>query len=283
MTIETRKLGELDALVLGSGDAQMTLVPARGALVTSLFARGREWLFLDETTLHDPAHNVRGGVPVLFPSPGKLEGDRYARDGRAGAMKQHGFARNGRFREIARDDGAAPSVTLALEDDATTLAMFPWPFRLTLRFTLVDLGLAIDATVENNGAAPLPFGLGYHPYFAVPQAAKAVCKIPTRATRVWDNVVKRERDLGSLDLTLPEVDLHLVDHGAREASLDTPDGRVDLAGPFDRWVIWTLAGRDFVCLEPWTAPGNALNTGAGILTLAPGETRSFALRITTHR
>ena len=28
-----------------------------------------------------------------------------------------------------------------------------------------------------------------------------------------------------------------------------------------RWVIWTLAGKDFVCLEPWTCPGDALNTG----------------------
>jgi galactose mutarotase-like enzyme len=44
-------------------------------------------------------------------------------------------------------------------------------------------------------------------------------------------------------------------------------------------VIWTLRGRDFVCLEPWTCPGDALNTGAGLLFLAPGETRALRLEI----
>ena len=48
---------------------------------------------------------------------------------------------------------------------------------------------------------------------------------------------------------------------------------------YTRWVVWTLAGRDFVCLEPWTCPGDALNSGEGLLVLAPGEERVLRVGI----
>ena len=44
-------------------------------------------------------------------------------------------------------------------------------------------------------------------------------------------------------------------------------------------MIWALRGRDFICLEPWTCPGDALNTGKDVLVLAPGETRALRLEI----
>ena len=52
-------------------------------------------------------------------------------------------------------------------------------------------------------------------------------------------------------------------------------GRLEVSGSpeLQRWVIWTLAGKEFVCLEPWTGPGDGLNTGRGLLLAAPGETR----------
>src|SRR5687767_13591779 len=71
-----------------------TIVPARGAIVSSFAIDDRELLYLDPATLADPSRNVRGGIPVLFPSPGKLDGDHYSRGGRSGEMKQHGFARD---------------------------------------------------------------------------------------------------------------------------------------------------------------------------------------------
>ena len=60
-----------------------------------------------------------------------------------------------------------------------------------------------------------------------------------------------------------------------------PAGTVALRGSaeFTHWVVWTVAGKDFVCLEPWTCPGNALNTGDRLTVLAPGATRSLWLEI----
>lgn len=37
-------------------------------------------------------------------------------------------------------------------------------------------------------------------------------------------------------------------------------------------MVWTEEGKDFVCVEPWMAPPNALNTGRDLQKVAPGET-----------
>jgi len=76
-----------------------------------------------------------------------------------------------------------------------------------------------------------------------------------------------------------EVDLHLLDHGARHATLQIPEGEVELRSDFSRWVICTLRSKDFVCLEPWTAPANALNSGECLIALDPGEVRAVDLAI----
>jgi galactose mutarotase-like enzyme len=40
-----------------------------------------------------------------------------------------------------------------------------------------------------------------------------------------------------------------------------------------------LAGSDFVCVEPWTARGDALNTGERLIMLAPGATHESWMEI----
>jgi galactose mutarotase-like enzyme len=57
---------------------------------------------------------------------------------------------------------------------------------------------------------------------------------------------------------------------------------VECSEELSYWVVWTLKGRDFVCLEPWTCPGNALNTGERLLHLPPGQTRTLWMAITAE-
>ena len=268
-----------------AAEASATIVPTRGGMATHFVALGREWLFLDESTLLDPHKNVRGGIPILFPSPGKLAGDAFERGGRAGRMGQHGFARNLAWKERARSTEGAARLELELADSDSTRAAFPWPFRLRLAYSLRGATLRLEVAVENPGAEALPFAFGLHPYFAVSQADKAKASIPTRATAGWDNVAKKQVGVSAIDLCAPETDLHLLDHGGSEAELRTPQGTVRVRGSeaFSRWVVWQLAGRDFVCLEPWTAPGNALNTGEGLLFVPPGDRRELWVELSVAR
>jgi galactose mutarotase-like enzyme len=269
-------------LVDTEADAAATIAPARGGMVIGLSVAGRELLYLDRKTFDDPAANVRGGIPVLFPSPGKLAGDAWSWGGARGAMKQHGFARNLPWDVAATgtDDGAWAALSLSANE--VTKAQYPWDFHATFTYRLPSRTLAIEMRIENRGGAPMPFGAGFHPYFAVREADKAAARIPTRATRAFDNKDKREIAFGGLDLTAEEVDIHLHDHGSTAASLSAAGTEIALEGSpeFTHWVVWTLRGRDFVCLEPWTCPGNTLNTGDRLIVLQPGEARALWLRLT---
>ena len=51
---------------------------------------------------------------------------------------------------------------------------------------------------------------------------------------------------------------------------------------FTTLVVWTLEGRDFVCVEPWTAPGGALQTHQGLLSVAPGDTFASEFEISVE-
>lgn len=269
-----RPFGAQTLYELIDGDASVSVAPARGALITHWRVGDRALLYLDEGTFHDPKANVRGGVPVLFPSPGRLRDDAWRRGERGGAMKQHGFARQ-RPWSVEQVDG--PSITLTLGDDDDLRAMYPWAFRVSLRIACEGSSLRMRFTVENRDTTPMPFALGLHPYFAVADAAKAHARIPTAAREAWDNASKQRLAFTGFDLTRPEVDLHLVDHSRHDATLMLPDGVIAItaSAAFGWWVVWTLAGRDFVCLEPWTAPGDALNTGVGLTELAPGAAETF--------
>jgi galactose mutarotase-like enzyme len=265
-------VGDLLVLTDEAADSRVVISPRRGAIVTSFSVRGRELLYLDASTLSDPTKNVRGGIPVLFPAPGKLQDDAFAVDGRRGAMKQHGFARTLPFTPSATC-GEQACVTLTLPSSAETRAQFPWDFVFDLTVSLRGTALTLHTRLRNSGDAPLPYALGFHPYFAV--ADKAGARIDTRATRAFDNVTKTERPFAGFDLAGPEVDVHLCDHGSSDSALHFADGaRLDVhaSAAFQRWVVWTLPGQPFVCLEPWTAPFDALNSGEGLLRVPPGDT-----------
>jgi galactose mutarotase-like enzyme len=258
------------------------LAPSRGGILSRLRVAGREILYLDRATFEDRSANVRGGCPVLFPSPGKLTGDVFTRGGVHGAMKQHGFARALPWEIVGTSALGAASATLRLVSNDATRAQYPWDFTAEYTYSLRENVLGVEMLFTNHSATPMPFGAGFHPYFAVPEADKLRVRIPTAATRAFDNTRKREIPFPGLDFSLPEVDLHLVDHGSSTASLQIEGAKaVTLRGSpeLSRWVIWALRGRDFICLEPWTCPGDALNTGEGLLLLAPGETRALRLEI----
>src|SRR2546425_126790 len=100
----------------------------------------------------------------------------------------------------------------------------------------------------------MPLAAGFHPYFALPDGDKAKTRVSTDATRAWDNVTKQEIPFTGLDLTQKEVDMHLLDHHPTDTIIERPGRRsirVSWDKPFVHLVVWTLKGKDFICVEPW--------------------------------
>ena len=219
----------------------LVLAPSRGGMATRLALGGRHRFFLDESTLRDPSKNVRGGNPVLFPSPGKLENDSYEKR----SLKQHGFARNLPWEVVGTSTDGAASATLRLTSSDATRAAYPWDFVAEYTYALRGMVLRVEQKFTNRSGTPMPFGAGFHPYFHVKQSDKAAAKIGTGATRAFDNVTKKPVALTGIDLTRPEVDLHLEDHGAVPCTLSWPGAEIVVRGSpeFSHWVVWTLESK----------------------------------------
>ena len=275
----------LESIVLHDrqAKARVVLAPSRGGMVTRFDVDGEPVLFLDEATLRDTTKNVRGGIPVLFPIAGKLAGDTLTLGAASFPMKQHGFARNLPWKVEAENAGDDACVTLVLRDDDKTRAQFPFSFALTFTYRLREGALRIEQRFENTGEQPMPIQPGVHPYFALPDERKREARMFTDATRAWDNKAGQPVTIrGGIDLVGDEIDLHLLDHRPREARLQRPGMRnVTLRFGDDQkvLVVWTVRGRDFVCVEPWSRAANALNEDKGIV-VAPHGAHTTLLLVT---
>ena len=104
-------------------------------------------------------------APILFPHAGKVVDGVIEAKGKTYASGQHGFARG---MEHAFVDQTADTIVLELCACPETLERFPYEFRLVSTFTLENDTLHHTLTVENLDEERMPFGIGYHPAFAVP-------------------------------------------------------------------------------------------------------------------
>ena len=280
--IRTEDTLETHLLVDHEAKARVVLAPTRGGMVTRFIVRDTNVLYLDADSLRDVTKNVRGGIPVLFPIAGRLADDKYQRGGATYTMKQHGFARNMPWAIVDQATEGGARLGLALTASAMTRGQYPYDFRLALTYVLVEGRLTVQTRVSNLSDRAMPISPGLHPYFQLADRNKRAARVVTDATEAWDNRAGARvalRDL--IDLSADVVDLHLFDHWPRTVRLTRPEDRdveLSLGVPDRVLVVWTERGRDFVCVEPWTARANALNDGSATL-VPPGGTHETTFTI----
>ena len=104
--------------------------------------------------------------PVLFPFVGSNKNDEYSYNGKKYRMYIHGFARDCEFTPV---DIEEDSISFSLESDEKSLEIYPFEFRLTISYKLVDNILAVSWKVENLTDGEMYYSIGGHPAFLVPQ------------------------------------------------------------------------------------------------------------------
>jgi galactose mutarotase-like enzyme len=272
--LETRDLVETHRLLDQQADAEVVVAPSRGGMVTDFRIGGDQILFLDRATLRDHSQNVRGGVPILFPVAGRLTDDAFSLEGERIAMPQHGFARRMAWHVTATDTADGASLWMTLDSNDATLALWPFRFRATFQYRLREGALTILQRFENRSDRPMPIHPGLHPYFLLESGLKPLARVATNGTRARDTRTGVTGPLtGPIDLAACEVDLQILDQRQGITVFHRP-GRPSLTLTFDAAqpvvTVWTLPGRDFVCIEPWARPSDAINRADAIL-VAPGD------------
>ncbi|MDH4441278.1 MAG: aldose 1-epimerase family protein [Rhizobium sp.] len=270
-------------------------VSTLGAEMQSLkTADGRDWLW------NGAAAWWTGRSPILFPIVGKAPGDRLAVNGQIYPMAQHGIARR---REFAIVEQTVHACRHELVSTGDTREVYPFDFRLTLEHRLDGRRLSVTATVENTGAAPLPFGIGFHPAFLWPlPGAEGRTHAVILDNGAEPGVVQLEDGLigrtlptspfkaGRLDLahSLFDNDALIFPEGAGTGLTFAADGGPSLAFTFENLpniALWQKPGAPFLCVEPWH--GMAAHAGGTAelverpytVALAAGDTMRFGFTV----
>ncbi len=274
-------------------------------------------LLYADPQLFDNARPTRSGIPVLFPFPNRIRDGRYRWEGKEyqlplndskGPNAIHGFACRLPWR-VLRQGAADESAWVEAEfqgsrDAPETLALWSSDYRIRLTYWLAGDRLRLEARVDNPGQAPLPFGLGYHPYLRVPLApggALATTRVVATASDYWElraymptgvvRPVDAAKDLRQprrlSDLSLDDLytglgclpaqgDSTLCWRGAVEDGTARREVALRTSADFRELVVFTPPHGQAVCLEPYTCTTDAINLqargiDAGLRLLAPGQ------------
>ncbi|WP_413167326.1 aldose epimerase [Capilliphycus salinus ALCB114379] len=262
--------------------SRLEVVPERGGMITRWQVKGKELLYLDTERFANSNLTVRGGIPILFPICGNLPEDAYLYNGRRYTLKQHGFARDLPWtvtNQVATDYAA---ITLTLTSNGETREVYPFDFELEFTYKLKGSDLIIfqrftnlSGTMEGLPPQVMPFSTGLHPYFWVSDKSKLLFEIPAMQYR--DQITQKLHDFtGHFDPNVDEIDgIFGPLTGLAATATDLSRNLRILVGyhsAYSNLVFWTVKGKNYYCLEPWTAPRNALNTGKLLTYLPPGAT-----------
>lgn len=269
--------------ILTDESARLEVVPERGGIVTIWQVGGKDLFYLDTERFTHPDLSVRGGIPILFPICGNLPDNTYTHNGQTYTLKQHGFARELPWEVIDQNTEDGASLTVGLSSSDRTLADYPFEFKLAFTYRLQGNTLTIHQRYTNQSTEVMPFSAGFHPYFAVSDKSQLQVEIP--GTQFYSQVDRAIHDFsGSFDFNADEIDAAFGNVTAQSASVtDAAQGlkmAIDYDPLFSTLVFWTVKGKDFYCLEPWTAPRNSLNTGENLTHLEPGASLEAAITMT---
>jgi galactose mutarotase-like enzyme len=266
-----------------NAQSRLEVVPERGGIITRWQLGEEEILYLDSERFANPDLTVRGGIPILFPICGNLPENIYTYHEKEYQLKQHGFARDLPWQVIDQQTQECASITLFLESNAQTKQFYPFDFEVIFIYQLKGNTLEIRQSYTNNSAESMPFSTGLHPYFVTSDKTQLEFQIPS--TQYQDQRNKTIHPFtGSFDYQSDEIDVAFSDLTDCSASVTDKSRNLHLHLSYDdaysKVVFWTVKGKDFYCLEPWSAPRNAINTGEQLIILEPEASLETVVALT---
>jgi aldose 1-epimerase len=296
-----------DAFVsLATGPSRLQLWPETGGAIV-------DWDF-DGVSLLRPipeealaAHSARrlGSFP-LIPYSNRINGALLSFGGVRHPLRPdangepHSIHGNGWYTPWKIAERNASDLVLALDHKARGDAALDWPFsfRATQTFTLLETGLTIGLRIENQDSRPMPAGFGLHPYFR----RSATSQLSFSARSVWlngpDHLPSEKKSIPpawSFDKPHSPSDVEL-DHCFAgwdgKARIVWPEDHLQLtleASPvFSHLVVYTPTGRDFFCVEPVSHMNDGMShldgpDEHGVVILAPGDVLDGEVRFHLDR
>src|ERR1044071_4455368 len=295
-------LEESSARTLVAGDLQAVFLPDHGMLGASLRYKGAELLRRVEDLEAAAARGSSAGIPLLYPWANRLGEPRYRVMGQEVSLDpsspflhfdEYGLPMHGVPWPLLRwtvTEARQDFLAARLEwSGSNLLAVFAFRHCIELAATLCSESLTLETTVVASSEGPLPVSFGFHPYFGFAGSSRASWHLELPAMR---KLLLDRRGIP----TGEEAPFAGFNAELGESSFDDGFARTDeqttfsVAGAGCKVSVELLAGyryaqvfaakdKDYIALEPMTAPASTLPSGHGLRFLPPGERFQAAFRI----
>jgi aldose 1-epimerase len=280
-----------DPVTLTVGDLEATVLPGLGMVISSLRHQGEELLAQRGGVEAYAEKGSTFAIPLLYPWANRLRGWEYSFAGRQVELRpdqpalhidgdtgypSHGVLAASPYWQVVRSSEA--ELIAELDFGAVPEYMAAFPFAHTLRFSaaLAIAALTITLTVTPTGELPVPISFGFHPYLTLPGVDRSEWEIaaPVAGGALNGRLGDRAFDDPFTELA-GQPSRFTLTGGGRELS-------VRFLENYDVTQIYSPAGAQFICFEPMTAPVDALRTGQGLRSVAPGESFTAQFEITVR-
>lgn len=237
--------------------------------------------------------------PILFPIVGSLRNDTYTFNQKDYHLSRHGFARDMEFQLIEKTESSA-AFSLAYNEE--TFQKYPFKFELQIIYQLEENKLSIAYKVINKGETQIPFSIGAHPAFALPEEfsnysfqfekeekleysllENGLISNTTETLETSNNAVSLNYKLFKNDAlvfkTLESNSVTIFQNSKPYIKVDFED--------FPNLGIWTKENAPFICIEPWFGYSDTLEKSGdlfkkeGILLLEANQTFNTSFNIET--
>ncbi len=287
-------------VTLRAGELALDLAPAIGGVIAG-FRHGDALLMRAPDLAAIRAGNPRGGASwPLVPYSNRIRDGRFAWRGGIVALAKdalsgdHAIHGNGWRRPWRIHDRGASALRLEQRHEADPF----WPFAYVAQqgFALDTGGFTLWMAITNTGDAPMPAGLGHHPYFHRSDDVR----LQVRMHEMWDAdderfPIRRTRVSAELDFSTPRTVASAQGDAVfvgwdRPARIEWPAAglalEIDADPIYDRLVVFIPPGQPFFAVEPVTHDTDAVNRpgeDTGLRILAPGETLQGEMRFAVQR
>jgi aldose 1-epimerase len=286
-----------------SGKTKAQFLPERGMLGSSLQYDGAEILRRIEDLDSAARKGSTAGIPILYPWGNRLSEFEFEIAGKKNQadrssplihLDEHGLPMHGVPWSMLKWDAKSEEDRIIAELNWNTpdlLKIFPFPHHVQMIVIAQRDGLIIETKIAADENSNVPISFGYHPYFGIPDVNRSRWKlklpamkrlllteqqIPSGATETFtgfdDELGTNQFDDG-FELQDPRCQFSI--EGSRfKISLQILNG-------YTHAQIFAPRDKEFIALEPMTAPTNALISGKSLRVLDAGQSfsASFAIRI----
>jgi aldose 1-epimerase len=296
-------MAENPTLSISAGDLRADFWPESGLLGVSLSYRGEELLRRLDNLEAAKSKGSTAGIPLLYPWANRLAALHYraaAREVNLDAassilhfddkgLPMHGVPWGQLHWKVLE---AKPDSFLAHLDwnRMELLALFPFPHCVEISGEITANSLTLRTKILADSGSAVPVTFGFHPYFGIPHVPRAQWRVQFPAMRKIQLDSRgiptgATEDVGAFDSLLGDRSFDdgfvLLDDSAR-FSLAGGGCTIEVSflEGFTHAQIFAPKDKDFIALEPMTAPTDALVSGDGLRIVEPGRQFQASFRIT---